>query len=757
LLTRLRNFQELIMNHAYRIVFNRALGLCQVVSELASAHDGGAAKAVRLMLRPSLLANACLLALGMTVVATAGAQTVIENRVMEVDSPADLSGDVTLGSNGELRATADVTLGNRLRIQAATTPTISATAGTTLTLSGGYDLGHEAGLAFGSAGHTGTVVYSAFGYQYQGTPGALNVNYGTLRAGTTYLPSLLQDMLSTNIAAGATLDLNDQNRSIPTASITNLQGTGTLVTGTLADSVVAIDEGTFAGAIIGAGGIEKRGSGTLVLGGINTFTGGTTVSGGTLVISSDDNLGAVTGDLMLDGGTLKTTVGILSARSLNLGSRGGVVDVVPGYSLVLTGVISGNALTKTGGMLLLAGNNTYTGPTISSGTLQVGAGGTTGTLGGGEVINNGQLTFSRSDALAVDNAISGTGQLLQGGHGTTTLTGTNTYAGATMITSGTLQVGRGGTTGTLGSGKVINDAALVFNRSDALAVNNVISGSGTLFQAGAGKTTLSGINTYTGNTTIGNGTLAINGSVMSDVQVNAAGTLGGNGHIGGNVNVLGTLSAGNSPGTLSIGGNLVLGTGSKSVFELGQADVVGGPANDLVEVDGDLTIGGTLQAQAASAGWYRLFNYGGTLSGAFGVTDVSSSRVGFTVASHALDTANANQVNLTVLAAGQSIQFWDGSNTTPSGRIGGAGGIGNWNSADTTWTNDSATTNSNWGGSVAHFGGTAGIVSVVGTQRFDTLQFASDGYVLTGGTLALSPASGSYATINTDTGVSATA
>nr|WP_269791926.1 autotransporter-associated beta strand repeat-containing protein [Stenotrophomonas sp. Iso1] len=409
------------------------------------------------------------------------------------------------------------------------------------------------------------------------------------------------------------------------------------------------------------------------------------------------------------------------------------------------------------GLITLTGTNTYTDTTtINAGTLQVGDGGNTGTLGSGDVINNAALVFNRSDALVVDNDISGIGKFAQSGSGLITLTGTNTYTDTTTINAGTLQVGDGGTTGTLGSGNVINNAALVFNRSDALVVDNAISGTGTLLHVGAGTTTLTGTHTYTGGTRVSGGTLAINGSVTGDVQVNAAGTLAGSGQIGGSVNVLGTLSAGNSPGTLRIAGNLALDARSTSVFELGQAEVAGGPANDLVEVGGDLTLGGTLQAQTASAGWYRLFNYGGNLSGTFDVTDVSSSRAGFTVASHAVDMATAGQVNLTVLAAGQSIQFWDGSHTSPSGLIGGAGGIGNWNSADTTWTNDSATINSHWGGSVAHFGGVAGAVSVVGTQRFDTLQFASNGYLLTGGTLALSPASGSYATINTDTGVSAT-
>ena len=66
--------------------------------------------------------------------------------------------------------------------------------------------------------------------------------------------------------------------------------------------------------------------------------------------------------------------------------------------------------------------------------------------------------------------ISGTGTLTKIGAGTTTLTGANTYSGTTTISAGTLQIGNGGTTGTLGSGNVVNNAALRINRSDALTL-----------------------------------------------------------------------------------------------------------------------------------------------------------------------------------------------------------------------------------------------------------------------------------------------
>jgi fibronectin-binding autotransporter adhesin len=91
-----------------------------------------------------------------------------------------------------------------------------------------------------------------------------------------------------------------------------------------------------------------------------------------------------------------------------------------------------------------------------------------------------------------------------------TLTGSNSYTGTTTITTGLLQIGGGGSTGTLGSGPVVDNDTLDFNRSDAaLAVPNAVSGSGTVNQVGVGATTLSGTNSYTGGTNVNAGTLKI--------------------------------------------------------------------------------------------------------------------------------------------------------------------------------------------------------------------------------------------------------
>ncbi|MCD9085832.1 autotransporter domain-containing protein [Stenotrophomonas sp. SY1] len=278
---------------------------------------------------------------------------------------------------------------------------------------------------------------------------------------------------------------------------------------------------------------------------------------------------------------------------------------------------------------------------------------------------------------------------------------------------------------------------------------------GGLNKQGAGTLTLSGDSSaFSGRTTINAGTLAVNNALGGDVQVNSGGTLGGNGRIAGDVQVVdgATLAAGNSPGTLTIDGDLTLQHGATTVFELNQPGVVGGANNDLIDVGGNLALDGNLQASVSSAGWYRLFNHGGALSGGFdSVTATVASSPG---ARALIDTATAHQVNLSVLASGHTMQFWNGS----ASGAGVVGGSGSWSSSGNNWTDASGTTADSWNNSVAVFMGTAGVVDVLGMQSFDTLQFKTDGYRLnagTGGQLALSPASGSAATINIDGGVHA--
>ena len=92
--------------------------------------------------------------------------------------------------------------------------------------------------------------------------------------------------------------------------------------------------------------------------------------------------------------------------------------------------------------------NTYAGTTtISAGTLQIGAG-ATGSIAG-DIVDNSALVFNRTGTLVYGGAISGSGTVSKAGTGTVTLTGDSTYLGGTTISAGTLQLGNGGTSGSI--------------------------------------------------------------------------------------------------------------------------------------------------------------------------------------------------------------------------------------------------------------------------------------------------------------------
>jgi len=146
------------------------------------------------------------------------------------------------------------------------------------------------------------------------------------------------------------------------------------------------------------------------------------------------------------------------------------------------------------------------------------------------------------------------------GTSTWALIGAGTVAAPWTVDQGTLQIGNGGTSGSLAGDVTVNTGAtLAFNRSDAYTYGGVVSGAGGLTQNGSGTTTLSAASTYTGPTAVNLGTLAIDGSITSPVTVAAAGTLAGTGTIFGNVANSGTVAAGNSAGwgALTIAGNYI--------------------------------------------------------------------------------------------------------------------------------------------------------------------------------------------------------
>ncbi len=536
-----------------------------------------------------------------------------------------------------------------------------------------------------------------------------------------------------------------------------VDGDALTLTGT--SSIVRVGDGTAAGSgmtatidaqLTGDATLVKTDLGTLVLTGANTYAGGTRIATGTLESSSDANLGDAAGDLSFDGGTLRNTASVVSARTVGFEAGGGTFETVA--DLTLSGVLGGTGeLEKTGaGTLILTGAGTYGGgTTISAGTLQLGDGGTSGTITG-DIVNNATLAVNRSDALTLGGVISGTGMFSQIGTGTTALTAENTYVGGTTISAGTLQLGDGGASGSV-AGNVVNDGTLAFNRSDAYTFAGVISGGGAVRQAGGGTTILTGGNTYSGATTIETGSLLIDGDQSGATgltSVQNGGALGGSGLIGGNVvvadgGVIAPGGPGDAPGMLTINGDLALGGGSILSFDFGQAGVVGGPLNDLLVVGGDLILDGTLNIAASAGGsfdpgLYRVIDYAGTL------TDLGLNVGTIPSPDFFVQTSIANQVNL-LNTAGLVLNFWDGgAGPKGDGTIQGGDGVWQSTAGNDNWTDAAGALNAPYAdGEFAVFTGAAGTVTVdgsLGTVIASGMQFAVDGYVIEGESLTLSGA-----------------
>ncbi|EHP7758115.1 fibronectin-binding autotransporter adhesin ShdA [Salmonella enterica] len=246
-------------------------------------------------------------------------------------------------------------------------------------------------------------------------------------------------------------------------------GTGDV---TIAESAtLALSQGTLDNNVTGEGQIVKSGSDELIVTGDNNYSGGTTISGGTLTADHADSLGS--GDID-NNGVLQVGEGELENTLFGSGS-----------------------LMKTGtGELTLSGDNSYSGgTTISGGTLTADH---ADSLGTGTIANSGVLQVGEGE---LENTLSGTGSLVKTGTGELTLSGDNTYSGGTTITGGTLTADHADS---LGSGDIDNSGVLKVGEGE---LENTLSGAGSLVKTGTGELTLSGDNTYSGGTTISGGTL----------------------------------------------------------------------------------------------------------------------------------------------------------------------------------------------------------------------------------------------------------
>jgi autotransporter-associated beta strand protein len=312
--------------------------------------------------------------------------------------------------------------------------------------------------------------------------------------------------------------------------------------------------------------------------------------------------------------SLGTGAGQMQVTNANSGSSGFSSANAGGMVVAIGGTAAPTALTWGGGNFtmnsLILNDTTATGPLAFRNAINLGAGNRT--------------IVVAANVATVSGSLSGaSGGLVKQGAGTLVLAGSNSYGGTTAINAGRLQVGDGGTTGSINNGSpvsVASGAALAFNRSNDLSYSGTVSGAGGLRKLGGGKLTLTSAQTFTGDTVVSAGTLALGtgatlasnlievgeaagsgavldiGSLGSALDIGTGKTLGGYGTVAGNTVVIansGVISPGGSVGGITIGA-LEFGKDGVYTFEVndatGSAGGLLGNGWDLVAVSSAFTL-----------------------------------------------------------------------------------------------------------------------------------------------------------------------
>jgi autotransporter-associated beta strand protein len=412
--------------------------------------------------------------------------------------------------------------------------------------------------------------------------GPTTVNAGTLQAGAA---NAFSSLSAFSIAAGAVLDLNSFNQTIG-----SLAGAGSVTLGPATLTTNGDNTSTtFSGAMSGTGGLSKIGSGTLTLSGNNSYQGGTALNAGTLAVGSSTALG--TGALAFANGTTLQAAanGLSLANAVTLNGTD-TVDTQTN-ALTLSGVISGSGgLTKIGSGTLTLSGSSYSGATaVNVGTLQAGA----------------TNAFSSSSAFTV--ASGATLNLASFNQSIGSLAG----AGNVTLGSATLTTG---------------------NNNTSTTFSGAISGSGGFTKIGSGTLTLSGSSSYSGATAVSAGTLIVNGAIAnSAVTVNSGATLAGIGTVGATTILSGgTFAPGNSPGTMTVAGNLAFQSGALYLVQVNPSTA----SSANVTTGGSATLAGTVLAAFASGSYvsraYTILSAAGGRAGTFSGLTTAGLPAGFT-------------------------------------------------------------------------------------------------------------------------------
>ena len=437
-------------------------------------------------------------------------------------SATDVSTSTALGAAGTFGAAMTATT-----LGFSTPSTGTGATGTPAAISPMFKIGTKAGNLTGLGWGAGQFLYLAWKETDEGGNDALaGVDNFSLSA--PVIRNLVWNLAGSGVWDAATA--NWANNLTPTAYASGdgvtFNGTGGTITlsGALAPISVNVDNASgtyvFSGAtasdkITGAAALTKAGAGSLQLTSDNDYSGGTTISGGTIVVDGASRLG--TGTIALAGGTLQLAAGTYAlANALSVGAAGGTIDAAADRTISGAAAISG-ALTKLGtGTLTLGGtisssagaafnvaagdlvlgqasgivkvfaNSTLTGNLVLGGPIRFDVNGSSTISGPGaiKVVSSGAL-FSNSSGdlggtISSEIILNSTGAAFTKG----------AWSGTTYSPSATFATTVGGTNGgTLSVNKLSGN-------SDVDISNNSTTGGGTM------TLTLTGVSTYTGNTTI---------------------------------------------------------------------------------------------------------------------------------------------------------------------------------------------------------------------------------------------------------------
>jgi fibronectin-binding autotransporter adhesin len=627
-----------------------------------------------------------------------GALTIVTSQPGITGTVAINAGRITMGANDSL-GTAAVTLNggtlerNAANVTVANNIAIGASGGTILgrqvvdnyttfsgVISGNGALTVEGLVALTNAANTyaGDVYITPLG------PGTFFRLIGTNVIGT-----------SSNVTLGGTGANFRLEGTTPSQTIAGLFGPGGRIFSVSPGAVLIVGNNDASGAYNGS---MDNGAGQLTFQKIGT---------GTQILSRTGGNGAAPTAVIVNGGTLKLNgtgvafnAGYFTSTTPITVNAGGTLEIGAAWNTSTNNVYTLNGGTMNFTLVSAESNQNYVNKldiidgTISGNQFRTGnlAAGVTYNISGNAgstisasmgMVKNGAtqaITLNVNDGAAdADLTISGAvhdvanfagATLSKAGAGKLVMTAANTFNGPLNITSGVLQIGNGGTTGSLAGGAITNDASLVFNRSNGFTISNSISGTGSLTQAGSGSTTLTGALSYTGPTQVNSGKLFVNTSLTSGNSVTVAGgaTLGGNGTLSDSVTVNhnGIIESGDGTGTGTLTvGTLTLGAAAEnlSVFNLSATDMTavnvtgsnglnanGGAASARINIGGPIPTLGT----------HVLIDYAGTLGGGFGAFTLGTlpNRV---LAALVNNTANSS-IDLTV--TGVDFPVWKGAQSS---------------------------------------------------------------------------------------------